>query len=607
MFRNATVLLIIFALFSLGSLQAQNRASVLHRTAKILTFTGNETSKVSGNPTFKAERTNYPDVVNGGLTFDFVGTGLLSGYDLQSNGTPDEIWQDPTNPDNLHAVYMNSQQTTVWSDRTVTYFYSFDGGLSWFSVANIPSTGEKSGYPSVNGFDDGTEVVALHSTAGGGTTRAEVFIDQSAGSGTFDMCDPGEGPSALGPPIWPRILGLGADSYVYGASISTTTVGPGAYINTGDRSCNFSGYQFVSADQAETYSFAYDPTSNTIGHLFLGDSSNGNLYYRYSTDGTVTWSDPVTVWQYNTADSLGVLRGCDLVMLNGQPCAVFEVDVVLTSGSYYPSLPSSIYFWSPNVNGGTPMVIADSSNVPFYVNWASNNDVMTPICRPTIGRSTGALNNDALFCAFVSNTDQYYGDTLATANNYYAGWFTYSVDSGKTWNAPVKFTPDETPMRDWRYVSMAQLNAVVSDSMCTVHMTMTADTIPGSTVNTTDPNYPVAVSAEFVGINTTVTIPQIAVGVKDDNNKLYKFNLAQNYPNPFNPTTRISYSIAERNNVSIKVYDMLGREVTTLVNTTRDAGNYEVNFDASKLASGLYIYKIQAGSYVQSKKMLLLK
>ncbi len=253
------------------------------------------------------------------------------------------------------------------------------------------------------------------------------------------------------------------------------------------------------------------------------------------------------------------------------------------------------------------MIIADSSMVPYHDNYASNNDVMTPICRPTIGRSVGALNNDALFVGFVSNTDQYMGDPNGTANNYYAGWFTYSADSGATWTAPVKFTPDETPMRDWRYVSVSQLNTVTNDSVCNVHMTIQADTIPGSTVNTTDPTYPKAVSAEFVGVNVTINIPQLVVGVKDEGNKLYQFNLAQNYPNPFNPNTKISYSVAERNNVTLKVYDMLGREVATLVNTTKDAGNYEVNFDASKLASGLYIYKIQAGNFVQSKKMLLLK
>ncbi len=156
-------------------LQAQNKANIVNRTAKILTFTGDEVSQTTGNPTFKAQKTYYPDVVTDGLTFDFVGTGLLSGYDLQSNGTTDQIWQDPTNPDNLHAVFMSSQQVTGWSDRTIIYFSSIDGGLTWFNTANVPSTGEKSGYPSINGFSDGTEMIALHSTAGGGTSQIRNF------------------------------------------------------------------------------------------------------------------------------------------------------------------------------------------------------------------------------------------------------------------------------------------------------------------------------------------------------------------------------------------------------------------------------------------------
>src|SRR5512147_2169648 len=102
MLRNATVLLTVFSLLCLGSLQAQNKANIVNRTAKILTFTGDEVNTVSGNPTVKARKINYPDVINGGLSFDFVGAGVFSGYDLQSNGVPDQIWQDPTNPDNLH-------------------------------------------------------------------------------------------------------------------------------------------------------------------------------------------------------------------------------------------------------------------------------------------------------------------------------------------------------------------------------------------------------------------------------------------------------------------------------------------------------------------------
>ncbi len=85
------------------------------------------------------------------------------------------------------------------------------------------------------------------------------------------------------------------------------------------------------------------------------------------------------------------------------------------------------------------------------------------------------------------------------------------------------------------------------------------------------------------------------------------YSLAQNYPNPFNPVTTIQYSIPQRSSVTLKVYDVLGNEVAALVNEEKDRGVYSVNFDASQLASGMYLYRIQAGSFVETKKMILIK
>ena len=85
------------------------------------------------------------------------------------------------------------------------------------------------------------------------------------------------------------------------------------------------------------------------------------------------------------------------------------------------------------------------------------------------------------------------------------------------------------------------------------------------------------------------------------------YSLMQNYPNPFNPTTEIRYQISEVSNVSLKVYDVLGREVRTLVNRKQGPGTYEVQFDASGLSSGVYFYRIKAEHFVDTKKLLLLK
>ncbi len=85
------------------------------------------------------------------------------------------------------------------------------------------------------------------------------------------------------------------------------------------------------------------------------------------------------------------------------------------------------------------------------------------------------------------------------------------------------------------------------------------------------------------------------------------FNLEQNYPNPFNPSTTINYSLANEEHVSLKVYDIMGREVAELISEDQAAGTYSLDFDASSLASGMYFYKITAGNFVSTKKMVLLK
>jgi hypothetical protein len=86
-----------------------------------------------------------------------------------------------------------------------------------------------------------------------------------------------------------------------------------------------------------------------------------------------------------------------------------------------------------------------------------------------------------------------------------------------------------------------------------------------------------------------------------------RFDLKQNYPNPFNPVTNIKYDLPKDIFVTVKIYDILGREIKTLVNEFKQAGSYIISFNGSELASGIYFYRIQAGNFVQVKKMLLIK
>jgi hypothetical protein len=93
----------------------------------------------------------------------------------------------------------------------------------------------------------------------------------------------------------------------------------------------------------------------------------------------------------------------------------------------------------------------------------------------------------------------------------------------------------------------------------------------------------------------------------ENNGLLDEFYLFQNYPNPFNPTTNIRFRISDFGFVSLKVYDVLGNEIIRLVNEEKAEGDYNVNFDASGLPSGIYFYILQVGSFVDTKKMILLK
>ncbi len=104
----------------------------------------------------------------------------------------------------------------------------------------------------------------------------------------------------------------------------------------------------------------------------------------------------------------------------------------------------------------------------------------------------------------------------------------------------------------------------------------------------------------YNGVPTTTGVEQISVS--PDN-----YNLRQNYPNPFNPSTNIEYSIPEGSFVQLKVYDILGNEVATLVSQEQNAGVYRADFSGNGLASGLYIARITAGNYTNSIKMTLMK
>lgn len=180
-----------------------------------------------------------------------------------------------------------------------------------------------------------------------------------------------------------------------------------------------------------------------------------------------------------------------------------------------------------------------------------------------------------------------------------------STDGGVTWSTPTVLgdaSVSET------YPSVARRLEVLSNGDVVAHFLYYIDPVPGQSLFNppSSGNNPQNGAAIGDWMYYSMVVAQLT-DVNENPTIVNNFNLEQNYPNPFNPSTTIKYSVAERSNVNIKVYDMLGKEVANLVNTVKEAGSYEVSFNASNLASGMYVYSITAGNFTSSKKMMLMK
>jgi hypothetical protein len=104
-----------------------------------------------------------------------------------------------------------------------------------------------------------------------------------------------------------------------------------------------------------------------------------------------------------------------------------------------------------------------------------------------------------------------------------------------------------------------------------------------------------------------VVYESVPVDVNDIAGMIEDYSLEQNYPNPFNPSTKIVFQIPESENVSLKIYDVLGNEIASLLNEEKSPGKYEIEFNASHLSSGIYFYTLRTGTFINTKKMILIK
>ncbi|MEW6654940.1 MAG: T9SS type A sorting domain-containing protein, partial [Bacteroidota bacterium] len=288
----------------------------------------------------------------------------------------------------------------------------------------------------------------------------------------------------------------------------------------------------------------------------------------------------------------------------------------------------NIHYWHDSNSDGWPEIY--SCYTPVYhenAAWGDNedafdltfNNVLSPVSNP---RSTNSGSLNFTIEVTGTNTIQFY------FTNPYAGKpskpqnfrFTYSNPNNPSLAWDLNTEPDISSYNIYRSYDNTGWDLAGN-------VTHPTNTFVDYAVSFTKPIWAKSVKYYLVAVDNTslssapsnqvettgIMNPQPKINTNDfantkvSNENIHNFDLYSNYPNPFNPSTKISYSLPDVSFVTLKVFDILGREIVTLVNEVKPFGNHEVEFDASELPSGTYVYKLTAGNYQTVRKMLLIK
>lgn len=536
---------------------------------------------------------------------DPIGTiPVLTGYyDYVTNGNSlrqVDVFGDTVA---VACVWTDSADAQISTARKIRYSVSYDGGASWTSDLLTVSP-DGNAYPDMYPiFTTGrTVAIAGRQFATGGIRRGYVATDLLLGLGIFNSYlnpDPGADQFA-----WPLSGSNLACAYLSGDTI--------CYINFDYSSNTYSGKKLlgIPPTQADVNGRQYIAASSDGNYVFvawwISTASAQRLVGKESTDGGATFGSLITVmpdpYIFPNGDSVETWFGADILYKPGTHTKMMAYNT-LFPGDFGTRRGSKLLFWSPGINSGNPVVIADwtKPNIPLlndsltFENYASLLQVgMTAVSHPSLAYTD---DNSRLICAFsVEQPDTVYGYNF---NDIYE---CYSDDNGATWSDPRNLT--NTTNVDEIYVALAKTGNLPGNA----GMTFCVSDCPGCTsfTNTETPICPVY---QVYRRYDPVTGNLIPIGVKTISNEVpNSYVLHQNYPNPFNPSTKIKFDMPKNGYVTLKVYDMVGRLVRTLVNNEFvTAGEKEVTFADPKIASGIYFYRIETGDFTATRKMILVK
>lgn len=499
--------------------------------------------------------------------------------------------------------YLDSNFTAL-SERVIRYNVSYDAGSTWETNALTVSTTDNQAYGVVSGVITTGRTVAITGRQYAGGSRGFGGTDLLIGLGIFDYS-----------------LNLAPQREYVGDKLTSTLLG-GTNLSTNDsvfyNEFDYTTNTFSAGSKVLIVAPPENSTTNTrqtsavssngqnvFAMWWDGNTDQESLAGKESTNGGTSFGSTFTIQPYHyiaDGDTLYAWFGIDAIYKpnTNVKCAAFCSNAV---SDYGARKQYKLLFWSPGINGGNPVIVADYRDTALHLmndsltfnNYASLLQVgMTYVSHPSI-----AFTDDGsrLTCVFSgAQVDTVYG------YNFNDIFESYSDDNGATWSDPRNLT--NTPDIDEIYPTIAKEGNTPGN----VGVVFQVSECPGSNsfTNTETPRCPVYwVYRRY----DPVTGNLIPIGVKTISNEVpNSFALHQNYPNPFNPSTKIKFDVPRNGLVTLKVYDMVGRLVSTLINNEYiTAGSKEVTFAGHNLASGVYFYRLEAGEFTATRKMTLVK
>ncbi|MBM2846845.1 MAG: 5'-Nucleotidase domain protein [Bacteroidetes bacterium] len=536
------------------------------RAKSPLTLTGQELPRPFAN-------SSYPVTYSGGPGDSIFYTR----WDFETNGTPNRNLINYA--DTVISLARMAALVPGHDDRATWNSCSFDGGTTWQPLTRIEST--RTGWPNIDQFADEVGAVFIVSHESDGPTLQQY--------GCPDRCGTVWNGGSTGiTTLWPRMAigeGLGVH-VIYSEGVNPVTNVLYSHSPDGGTSWDVVDMNIFTSSGFVPDADGYDITAQGTNVVIVSAGSGGDVILLTSSDGGGTWIEQIV---YDIDETLNTPEevpdgSCSAIYdLSGEVHVVWGNWYSAGDGILYYSVDAGIRHWSSTT--GVQEIALPTQDTSIVVpaggrdgNYASGADI-----------AIDADNNlYVTYSSFISERD--------VNNNSYEHIFALgSSDGGATWMNSTDVTPGSS--FDAAFPSLADR---VGQNL---HIVYNCDPFAGTAI--LGDHLEIDVAIMYLQVERTSVITS-ATTVQDKPEELPQvFELSQNYPNPFNPETTIEYQLPVSARVSLIVSDILGREVATLVDREERAGRKSVSFNGSGLSSGTYFYRLRAGDFVQTRKLIL--